>query len=121
MLTKLLRKQLYTTISYYDAREDYYHAFATGILSFSAYDVRSNVESGNGRPDILVLDIPNERAVIIEIKHCDDMAELENSANNALAQIEDRKYALGIPPIITQVIKYGIAFCKKECLVLKHD
>ena len=120
-LTKLLRKQLYTTISYYDTHEDYYHAFVAGMLSFSAYDVRSNIEAGNGRPDVLVLDIMGERAVIIEIKHVTSMAELETGAAKALGQIEEQKYELGLSPIFTQVIKYGVAFCKKECLVLKQD
>jgi hypothetical protein len=91
------------------------------MFSFSAYDVRSNIESGNGRPDVLVLDIMGERAVIIEIKHVTSMAELETGAAKALEQIEEQKYELGLSPIFTQVIKYGVAFCKKECLVLKQD
>ena len=120
-LSRLLTKQLYSTISYYDAHEDYYHAFLAGILSFAGYDVRSNRESGNGRPDILVLDIEGERAVIIEIKTVKQRADMEKAARAALAQIETQHYALGLPSIITQVQQYGIAFSKKECLVLKAE
>ena len=120
-LSRLLTKQLYSTISYYDAHEDYYHAFLAGILSFAGYDVRSNRESGNGRPDILVLDIEGERAVIIEIKTVKQRADMEKTARAALAQIETQHYALGLPSIITQVQQYGIAFSKKECLVLKAE
>lgn len=119
-LSDLLTDQLYATISYYDAHEDYYHAFVAGMLSLSAYDVRSNDESGNGRPDILIFDMPNRRAVIMEIKVAAEYAAMQDAAEAALTQIEDRKYASGLPPRVTQVIKYGVAFCKKECLVLKQ-
>ena len=117
-MTKLLRKELYKTISYYDAHEDFYHAFLAGSLSFSGYEVQSNRESGLGRPDILVFDIQNERAAIIEIKHASSLPQLYAEAQNALEQIEREKYAEGIPSIFESVIKYGIAFYKKECLVL---
>ena len=118
-LSDLLTEHLYSTISYYDAHENYYHAFLTGILSFRGWQVRSNTECGNGRPDILVLDLLRKRAVIIEIKVAGTYEGMEKSAQAALAQIEDRKYASGLPPRVTQLIKYGVAFCKKECLVLK--
>ena len=117
-LSSLLTEQLYATISYFDAHEDYYHAFLAGMLSFSAYEVRSNKESGNGRPDILVLDLPTKRAAIIEIKTAKDRDSMQEAAQTALAQIEEQDYALGLPSIITQVRKYGVAFWKKECLVL---
>ena len=106
------------TISYHDAREDFYHAFLAGMLSFSDYEVRSNRESGNGRPDILVLDIQHERAAIIEVKHAASVQSLHQAAENALRQIEERQYAAGIPSIFGHVVRYGVAFCQKECLVL---
>jgi hypothetical protein len=117
-LSTLLTEQLYATISYYDAHEDYYHAFLAGMLSFSAYEVRSNRELGNGRPDIFVLDLPGKRAAIIEIKITKDRASMKEAAQTALAQIEAQDYALGLPSILTKVYKYGVAFWKKECLVL---
>lgn len=118
-LTRLLRRQLYMTISYHDAREDFYHAFLAGMLSFSEYEVRSNLESGNGRPDILVLDIQHERAAIIEVKHAASVQSLPQAAENALRQIEERQYAAGIPSIFEHVVRYGVAFFQKECLVLR--
>jgi hypothetical protein len=120
-LSALLTEQLYATISYYDAHEDYYHAFLAGMLAFSAYEVRSNRESGNGRPDILVLDLPGKRAAIIEIKIAKDRASMKDAAQSALAQIEAQDYALGLPSILTKVYKYGVAFWKKECLVLGRE
>jgi len=45
------------TISYYDSKENYYHGFLSGLLvGFKGYDVKSNRESGDGRPDLLVLE-----------------------------------------------------------------
>ncbi|MBQ8664983.1 MAG: AAA family ATPase [Mailhella sp.] len=119
-LSDLLTEQLYATISYYDAHEDYYHAFVAGMFSFSRYDVRSNDESGNGRPDILIFDMPNRRAVIMELKVAAEYADMQEAAEAALRQIEEKKYASGLPPRVTQVLKYGVAFCKKECLVLRQ-
>jgi hypothetical protein len=117
-LTELLTDQLYSTISYYDAHEDYYHAFLTGMLSFSGWQVHSNRESGSGRPDILLMDLPKKRVVIIEVKVAGDYAELEAAAQKALAQIEEKKYAAGLPPRAQRLLKYGVAFYKKECVVL---
>jgi hypothetical protein len=91
------------------------------MLAFSAYEVRSNRESGNGRPDILVLDLPGKRAAIIEIKIAKDRASMKDAAQSALAQIEAQDYALGLPSILTKVYKYGVAFWKKECLVLGRE
>ncbi|MGN0008643.1 MAG: PD-(D/E)XK nuclease domain-containing protein, partial [Desulfovibrionaceae bacterium] len=118
-LADLLTDQLYASISYYDAHEDYYHAFLTGMLTFSDWRVRSNDESGNGRPDILVIDLPHRRAVIMEIKIAKSYNEMENAAQKALRQIEERNYATGLPPRITSILRYGVAFCQKECLVLR--
>ena len=118
-LTDILSDQLALTISYYDAHEDFYHAFLTGMLSMSGYAVRSNRESGNGRPDILVLDIPGKKAAIIEIKHARDYDDMERKAQKALLQIEEQNYASGLPRRLNTVFKYGVAFYQKECLVLK--
>ncbi|MDD6180985.1 MAG: AAA family ATPase [Desulfovibrionaceae bacterium] len=118
-LTRLLRRQLYMTISYHDAREDFYHAFLAGMLSFSAYEVQSNRESGNGRPDILVFDRPGKKAAILEIKHARSYDDMEQQAQKALRQIEERQYASGLPRRLNTVLRYGVAFCQKECLVLR--
>ena len=46
----ILNGQLFSTISFYDSAENFYHGFLTGILSQSEkYLVKSNRESGNGR------------------------------------------------------------------------
>ena len=54
----------------------------------------------------------------MEIKHARSYQDMEQHARNALQQIDEQKYASGLPRRLTTVIKYGIAFYKKECLVL---
>lgn len=48
---------LSNTISYNDYKEDYYHAFLTGV--FVGKGVQSNKERGSGRPDIDLRDKQN--------------------------------------------------------------
>ncbi|MEF2801192.1 MAG: PD-(D/E)XK nuclease domain-containing protein [Acutalibacter sp.] len=43
---------------------------------------------------------------------------MESSCKAALAQIEDRKYGEGLKRRgVKKLLKYGIAFCEKECMV----
>lgn len=117
-LTKEVRRKLYETISYFDEKEIYYHAFLAGILSMGTVKPKSNAERGSGRPDIVIEDLFNRRAVIIEIKLADRYEDLEKKAKTALRQIQERKYKDGLDPCIETVRTYGAAFNKKECLFL---
>ena len=116
-LTRMLRRQLMMTISYHDAREDFYHAFLAGMLSFSDYEVQSNRESGNGRPDILVLDPLNERAAIIEVKRARAVAELPELTDAAIHQIREKEYAVPLIGLYEEIILWGMAFYEKRCSV----
>ena len=66
--TRLISALLWYTISYNDYHEDYYHAFLAGIFVGQGYHVESNKEKGLGRPDILIKDRRNRRAIIIGAK-----------------------------------------------------
>lgn len=55
-VTKLLRR----SISYYDYREDFYHAFFAGIFAGAGYMVESNREHEEGRSDIVIQDYAGE-------------------------------------------------------------
>jgi hypothetical protein len=108
------------TISYYDGKENYYHGFVSGLLvGFTGYIVKSNRESGNGRPDILILAKRRRQlAIIIEIKATDDYRKLNEKCDEALQQIEEKKYDTELMQNGYQkIIKYGIAFCQKDCMV----
>ncbi len=117
VIQETLTHILYGTISYYDSTESFYHGFIAGLLSGTGLDPESNQESGLGRTDITIEDGLNKRAVIIELKYAKEYEDLESRAEEALAQIEEKKYASGLPPHIRTVMNYGIAFWKKECCV----
>ena len=55
---------------------------------------------------------------MIELKYADD-GNLETACKEALEQIEDKKYAEGLKRrSMRKIIKYGIAFYEKECMVV---
>lgn len=56
IITEQMTGILARTISYYDYREDFYHAFLAGIFTGAGYRVESNKEHGEGRSDIVVKD-----------------------------------------------------------------
>ena len=125
------------TFSYFDAGnnpsgkkepERFYHGFVLGLLVDQArgYMVKSNRESGLGRYDVVMepKDV-KDTAVIMEFKVFDKEESedtLEDTARNALQQIEDKKYATdllqrGIPS--DRIYKYGFAFEGEQCLIKK--
>ena len=119
-IADILSKNLMETISFYDYQESYYHGFLAGMLkNMGNYIVLSNRESGSGRPDIL-LKYPSVRgkAVIIEIKIAKSYQELPGKCDEALRQIEERQYEASLRQEGYQdILKYGIAFYRKECMV----
>ena len=116
-----INEQLFQTISYYDYAENFYHGFMLGILTnIGGYRVKSNRESGNGRPDIVMqtVQVRKGRVILLELKIAGSIAEMEAACDRGLAQIEAQHYA---EPFITEgypeVKKYALSFCKKECMV----
>ena len=112
-LNRLLRR----TISYHDYKEDFYHAFLTGILAGSGCAVESNREHGEGRSDIVMYHPDRPQVVLFEAKYAKTLNGLEASCAAALQQIEDRQYAKEFEEDYDSVLCYGIAFYKKRCLV----
>lgn len=110
------------TISFHDEQENYYHGFLTGLLSgFKGYTLKSNRESGDGRPDLMLLERRKHKlAVIIEIKATKEFTKLDYWCDEALKQIEENRYETElINDGYQNIIKYGVAFCKKSCKVKK--
>lgn len=117
-LTELLSDLLFDTISFHDYAESFYHAFITGLVANAGYIVESNYENGLGRSDIVIKDRRNRRAVVIEAKVASSENKLEIECQNAINQIEENQYARKIERSgFRKVVRYGIAFYKKECLV----
>ena len=117
-LSQILSDLLFTTISYHDYSESFYHAILVGLLSKAGYIVESNFENGLGRSDIAVKDRADRKAVVIEVKVSDSEACLEADCEKALAQIREKRYADKIKTEdYRTVLSYGMAFYKKTCLV----
>jgi hypothetical protein len=127
--SKMFKEYVLKSVSYFDVsgqeQEKVYHAFVLGMLVSlnETHEVKSNRESGYGRYDVML--IPRnkkENGIIIEFKKVDedDNETLETASQNALKQIEDRKYEVEIKDRgIENIIKLGISFKGKEVLVLE--
>lgn len=115
--SKILSDMIFETISYNDYKEEYYHAFVVGVLSFAGYKVKSNDEEGEGRPDIVLRDERRGRAIVAEVKRADSFGELDSKCGEALTQIATRRYAEAIEEEYEEVLCYGICFYHKRCRV----
>lgn len=116
-ITEQMTKILVRTISYYDYREDFYHAFLVGIFTGAGYSVKSNRENGEGRSDVVIKDNNNMRVAIFEVKYSEKKADLEKDCDRALDQIRDKQYFVEFEDEYEEVFCYGISFWKKRCLV----
>lgn len=119
-IESFINSQLTASISYYDDAERFYHGYMIGILSqMTGYEIQSNKEQGNGRPDILLKPFsPKQPAIILELKHAHKFTQMEELCDKALEQIEERKYDTELVDEGYQsILKYGICFCRKNCMV----
>ena len=121
-VSSILSDLLFTTISYHDYAESFYHAMVVGLLSNAGYGVESNYENGLGRSDIVLKDKKNRRAIVMEIKISNDEKDLPKDCLRALSQIEEKRYGDKIQSDgYRDVLAYGISFYKKECMVKKKE
>ncbi len=118
-VTREMNVLLRRTISYYDYREDFYHAFLAGIFTGAGYMVDSNKERGEGRSDVAVIDSQGARAAVFEVKCSKTSEKMEDDCGTALQQIDERMYARELEDDYGQVLCFGISFFKKRCLVKK--
>ena len=119
-----ISEQLFHTISYYDYAENFYHGFMAGLLvNIGGYLVRSNRESGNGRPDIVMTESKfRGRAMILELKISDTIQGMEKKCEEALTQMKEQKYESPLEEDCFQpILKYAICFFKKRCMVKKAE
>lgn len=118
-LTEILSDLLFDSISFYDYQESFYHAFLVGLFSGAGYIVESNYENGLGRSDIMIKDRRNRRAVVIEAKIAKSEKQMKEKCQEALQQIETQQYARKAERDgFRKVWRYGMAFYKKECMVI---
>ena len=67
------------TISYYDYRENFYHAFLAGIFAGAGYSVESNREHGEGRSDIVIYNDVTGQVAVFEAKYSRKLEDLEKT------------------------------------------
>ena len=123
-IQKMLEDYLWDSISVRDTavrtnmKENFYHGMLLGLLrSQGNWLVKSNAETGEGYSDISI-QTPSRIGIVIEIKYAED-GNLEAACAEALRQIEKKKYAEGLKRrAMGKIIKYGIAFWEKECMVV---
>ncbi len=123
LIQDMLHDYLWDSISVRDTavrrnmKENFYHGMVLGLLrSQGNWLIQSNAETGEGYSDISVC-TPDRTGIVIELKYAEG-GSLEASCEAALKQIEERKYAVSLQRRgMKRILKYGIAFYEKECLV----
>ena len=123
-IQEMLGDYLWDSISVRDTavrrnmKENFYHGMLLGLLqNRDSWQVKSNAETGEGYSDISI-QTPERVGIVIELKYADD-GNLEKACREALEQIEEKKYAQGLKRrSMKKIIKYGIAFYEKECMVV---
>lgn len=127
---KLLRQFVLKSISYFDVGgyegEKVYHAFVLGMLISlnDTHEVLSNRESGYGRYDVMLIpkDI-SKLGIVIEFKKLDpdDEEMLEETADEALKQISDKKYSTTLESRgINNIKEIAIVFKGKEVYIKEN-
>ncbi|NFQ82990.1 AAA family ATPase [Clostridium botulinum] len=117
---KELNAMLRQTISFNDAYENFYHGFTLGVLAnMHDFLVKSNREAGDGRSDIFIKSLSIfEPCVILELKVCDKPKDIFKKCDEALAQIEAKNYEEELKEEgYENIIKYGISFYRKDCVI----
>ena len=119
-IKEYLDEQLLDTVSYYDARESFYHGFLLALLSTCAnWRVSSNVETGKGRSDIVVERRDRKVGFVVEVKDVKEYEKLDAACETALRQIEEKDYTAILRRYrVKSIWTYGIAFWEKECKVV---
>lgn len=122
-LQSLLEDFMVKSISSIDgANEGFYHGMMLGLCAIlgNRYKIRSNRESGLGRFDIQLMPLTKGMpGFIFEFKHTkDEHADLSALADNALQQIEAKKYDTELRDNgVNSIISIGIAFRGKSAVV----
>ena len=124
---KLINNLLISYVSIRDfatkaKKENFYHGFLSGVFSNCSdfiSDYKSNSESGDGYADLIFKNKDGDTAVILELKASKSDDDFEQDTNDALLQIEKKKY---YEPFVKKVnietiYCYGISFYNKQCYI----
>ena len=125
---KAVEAFLVSSASYFDtAKEDFFHGLLLGLLALGrdTFEITSNREEGDGRPDILMKPRPGVTlpGVVLELKSPKIPARasqkrvgtlLAAAAKQARKQIDEKRYAAEMEAAGIAVLKYGIGFSGKR-------
>ena len=108
--------------SFYDLKgEKVYHSLFLGMLIWlrDKYEVKSNGERGHGRYDAMLIPLDKIKpAYIFEFKVSKTIKALNAKAEEALEQIKEKQYDVGLKDLrITKIYRIGIAFKGKNVKV----
>ena len=122
---KTLGEIMINMLSHFDLdkeMEKIYQVFMIGLVGFlmGKYEIISNDESGYGRYDLAMIPIKsNEKAYLIEFKISKTQKGMEEKAQKALKQIDEKKYDTKLKARgIKNILKIGVAFYGKEVKVV---
>lgn len=104
--------------------ETWYHIFVLGTLAMYhgiEYRVESNREAGDGRPDVRIIPINQNKtdSITYEFKRTEneDSDIMKHATKVALDQIFDKCYRMSLPNHVKEIVEVGIAFCDKVAFV----
>ncbi len=128
MFRKSVERFLVSSASYFDtAKEDFFHGLILGFLAIGRdyFEIHSNREEGDGRPDILMKPLPGVPlpGVVLELKSPKIPSRVSKkrleallaaAARKARKQIDEKSYASEMEAAGIIVLKYGIGFHGKH-------
>ena len=122
---KTLGEIMINMLSHFDLdkeMEKIYQVFMIGLVGFlmGKYEIISNDESGYGRYDLAMIPIKsNEKAYLMEFKISKTKKGMEERAQKALKQIDEKKYDTRLKARgVKNILKIGVAFYGKEVKVV---
>ena len=122
---KTLGEIMINMLSHFDLdkeMEKIYQVFMIGLVGFlmGKYEIISNDESGYGRYDLAMIPIKsNEKAYLMEFKISKTKKGMEERAQKALKQIDEKKYDTKLKARgIKNILKIGVVFYGKEVKVV---
>lgn len=101
-----------------NSKESHYHVFILGMLLGlrRRYYIHSNREGGRGRYDLVVEPMDKRKnGLVIEFKVAKEKEDLEKASEEALAQIEEKRYYEGLRDRgVERIILVGISFYQRD-------
>lgn len=98
-------------------KEYAYHSLLSGMISVNTSDLwelKSNKETGNGFADLVIQNILEAKAIIIEIKVADKEEDMQKMLDEAQMQITKNKYGENLIIENYDIAYYAFCFYKKS-------